>query len=157
MRIFAWNTPRTLAGEEDAALRLRDQIREWERDEQQKMEQERRDRQGARRTLDHLHRGDQTRAAVEQTTETAQTDGEQMETDLERLYRLDQEELQRRRNQAGQDEQNYQTDAQNLGLGLAGRRIVESGRFTNKVVRRFVDEASGQPSDTQVSSELPWS
>jgi hypothetical protein len=54
VRVFAWNTPRTLPGEENAASRLRDEVREWERDEQLKMEQERLGRQGARWTLDHL-------------------------------------------------------------------------------------------------------
>jgi hypothetical protein len=38
---------------------LRDQIREWEQDEQRKMEQERQATSGIRRNLDHLKRGDQ--------------------------------------------------------------------------------------------------
>jgi hypothetical protein len=37
---------------------LREQIREWEQDEQRKMEQERQALRGARRNLDHLKRGD---------------------------------------------------------------------------------------------------
>jgi hypothetical protein len=37
---------------------LRDRIREWEQDEQRKMEQERQILRGARRNLDHLKRGD---------------------------------------------------------------------------------------------------
>jgi hypothetical protein len=61
---------------------LRDQICEWEQDEQRKMEQERQATQGIRRNLDHLKRGDQ------QETETGQIDGgrgDSGETDWNRL------------------------------------------------------------------------
>jgi hypothetical protein len=44
-----------------------------------------------------------------------------------------------------------------FGLGLTGQRLPEFGNCTDKAGPRFVDEASGQPSDTQVCSELPWS
>jgi hypothetical protein len=49
------------------------------------------------------------------------------------------------------------THRRNLGAGLRGQRMRELRGFTNKVVRRFVDEALGHPSGTQVSSESPWS
>jgi hypothetical protein len=50
-----------------------------------------------------------------------------------------------------------QAHTRNFGAGLTGQRMMELGRFTNKVVRRFADEALEQPSGTQVSSKLLWS
>jgi hypothetical protein len=51
----------------------------------------------------------------------------------------------------------YQTHTRDLGTGLAGQRLAELRGFTSKVVCCFADEALGQPSGTQVSSELPCS
>jgi hypothetical protein len=67
MRVFNWGIPRF----EQEEVSLRDRIREWEQDEQCKMEQERLVRQGSRRNLDHLKRGDQKAAE----TATDQADG----------------------------------------------------------------------------------
>jgi hypothetical protein len=50
-----------------------------------------------------------------------------------------------------------QTHTRNLGAGLTGQRMMELRGDTDKVVRRFVDEALGQPDDTQVTLGLPWS
>jgi hypothetical protein len=63
--MFNWNIPRF----EQEEVPLRDRVREWEQDEQRKMDQERLARLGNRRNLDHLKRGDQK--AAETDTEQA--------------------------------------------------------------------------------------
>jgi hypothetical protein len=79
MRGFGWNLPRF----EHEEVSLRDRVREWEQDEQRKMEQERLARQGRRRNLDHLKRGDQN--ATETATDQAADEDHSWSSDQNRL------------------------------------------------------------------------
>jgi hypothetical protein len=82
MRAFNGEIPRFEC--EDEVVSLRNRIRDWERDEQRKMEQERLASQGHGRHLDYLIRGDQQ--SVETETDQAADEDHSVSPDQNRLH-----------------------------------------------------------------------
>jgi hypothetical protein len=107
------------------------QVREWERDERDRIARE----QGHTNTVlgpdGVYHHRDHLGPVLARTTDDTLTMNE--------------------------DTENDQTLAQNEGAELTGHQLTELGEITSRVDNHFTTEALGHPSDMQISSDLSWS
>jgi hypothetical protein len=125
------DSPRRRQFPNDMATELRDQIREWEQDERDRIMREQGDANTVLGPDGMYHHRDHLGPVLTGTNGDTLTTNEDTEID--------------------------QTLTRNVGIELTGHQLMGLRGTTIEVGNRFVTEALGHPSDMQVSSGLPWS